>query len=150
MTISSPEPAFLGERPLVARRVSACKVLVALALVLPAGGCTMFAGGFVNDRAASTSISVPPSPATPPAASGPLLNPDGSCDGPVPQGATVIAPGIGECELVRLKAAPPTDVLIGQGGTGQREAQVLYNEPGGREIYLFRAGRLDRIVKPGQ
>jgi hypothetical protein len=61
-----------------------------------------------------------------------------------------IATGIGECDLVRLKAKRPTDVLIGQGGTGQREVQVLYSEPGGREIYMFTDNRLTRIVKPGQ
>jgi hypothetical protein len=145
MTVISPFPNCRARH-----RVSGRALVAALVLALPAGGCTMFAGGFVNDRSAATSVSIPPTPAAPPAASGPLLNPEGSCDGPVPQGATVIAPGIGECELVRLKGAAPTDVLIGQGGTGQREAQVLYSEPGGRELYLFRAGRLDRIVKPGQ
>jgi hypothetical protein len=61
-----------------------------------------------------------------------------------------IATGIGECDLVRLKAKRPTDVLIGQGGTGQREVQVLYAEPGGREIYMFTDNRLTRIIKPGQ
>ena len=60
-----------------------------------------------------------------------------------------IAPGITECELVKLKAKPPTDVLIGESGKGQREVQVLYAEPGGRELYLFTDNRLGRIVKPG-
>ena len=35
-------------------------------------------------------------------------------------------------------------------GKGQREVQVLYSEPGGREIYLFTDNRLSRIVRPGQ
>ena len=55
-----------------------------------------------------------------------------------------------ECELVKLKGTRPTDVLVGESGKGQREVQVLYSEPGGREIYLFTDNRLTRIVKPGQ
>jgi hypothetical protein len=88
-------------------------------------------------------------PASPPRAqlSGPVLNPDGTCTGAVPTAASAIQPGIGECELVRLKGRPPTDVLVGQGGRGQREVQVLYSEPGGRELYFFVDARLDRIVK---
>ena len=38
----------------------------------------------------------------------------------------------------------------GESGRGQREVQVLYSEPGGREIYLFTDNKLIRIVKPGQ
>ncbi|MGL4727158.1 MAG: hypothetical protein ACRCWO_00235 [Bosea sp. (in: a-proteobacteria)] len=86
-----------------------------------------------------------------------LLTPEGVCEADVSLDPaalrtrpTEIAPGIGECDLVRLKAKRPTDVLIGQGGTGQREAQVLYAEPGGREIYMFTDGKLARIIKPGQ
>ena len=60
--------------------------------------------------------------------------------------ATAIAPGIGECELVRLKGKPPTDVLVGEGRSG-REVQVLYNEPGAKELYFFVNNKLDRIVK---
>ncbi len=41
-------------------------------------------------------------------------------------------------------------MLIGESGKGQREVQVLYAEPGGREIYLFTDNRLTRIVRPGQ
>lgn len=91
----------------------------------------------------------PAPPAPPPRAqpTGPVLAPDGTCTGPVPSAATAIQPGIGECELVRLKGRPPTDVLVGQGGTGQREVQVLYSEPGGRELYFFVDARLDRVVK---
>ena len=51
--------------------------------------------------------------------------------------ATAIEPGIGECDLVRLKGKPATDVLVGESGKGQREVQVLYSEPGGRELYFF-------------
>jgi len=61
-----------------------------------------------------------------------------------------IAEGITECELVKLKAKPPSDVLIGESGKGQREVQVLYAEPGGRELYFFTDNRLTRIFKPGQ
>ncbi len=60
--------------------------------------------------------------------------------------ATVIEPGIGECDLVRLKGKTPTDVLVGE-GKGTREVQVLYSEAGGRELYFFVNNRLDRVVK---
>ena len=92
-------------------------------------------------------------PAAPPSATltrafaGPVLGPDGRCQGPSGAAAAVIEPGIGECDLVRLKGKEPTDVLIGESGKGQREVQVLYSEPGAREIYLFVNNRLDRIVK---
>jgi hypothetical protein len=85
-----------------------------------------------------------------------VLTPDGECSvgasldpsaRPLPP---VIAEGITECELVKLKGTRPTDVLIGESGKGQRETQVLYSEPGGREIYMFTDNRLSRIVKPGQ
>lgn len=94
----------------------------------------------------------PPSPAVvapvpaAPTFSGPVLAPDGSCTGPVPSAASAIEPGIGECELVRLKGKPPTDVLVGEGRSG-REVQVLYSEPGTKELYFFVNNRLDRIVK---
>ena len=48
--------------------------------------------------------------------------------------------------VVRLKGKPPTDVLVGEGRSG-REVQVLYNEPGAKELYFFVNNRLDRIVK---
>jgi len=104
--------------------------------------------GSAPDRSAiAVSVpSSPPQPAPPPYA-GPVLLADGSCDGPTPQGAAAIETGIGECELVRLKGKPPTDVLVGESGRGQREVQVLYSEPGGRELYLFVNNRLDRIVR---
>lgn len=82
-----------------------------------------------------------------PAFAGPVLGPDGACTGPAPATAAAIEPGIGECELVRLKGRPPADVLVGESGRGQREVQVLYAEPGGRELYLFVDNRLDRVVR---
>ena len=82
-----------------------------------------------------------------PAFSGPVLGSDGRCQGQPPGEAAAIQPGIGECELVRLKGKQPTDVLVGESGKGHREVQVLYAEPGGREIYLFVNNRLDRVVK---
>lgn len=78
---------------------------------------------------------------------GPLLTASGECDGPAPATAAAIEPGIGECDLVRLKGKPPTDVLVGESGRGSREVQVLYAEPGGREIYLFVDNRLERVVR---
>ena len=49
---------------------------------------------------------------------------------------------------MRLKGKPATDVLVGESGKGQREVQVLYSEPGGRELYFFVNNSLDRVVKP--
>ncbi|WP_445503934.1 hypothetical protein [Microvirga sp. G4-2] len=85
---------------------------------------------------------------TGPTFEGPLLGPDGRCTGPSTGTATAIEPGISECDLVRLKGKPATDVLVGESGKGQREVQVLYSEPGGRELYFFVNNRLDRIAKP--
>jgi hypothetical protein len=79
---------------------------------------------------------------------GPVLGPDGRCTGTPAGTATAIEPGITECDLVRLKGKPATDVLVGESGKGQREVQVLYSEPGGRELYFFVNNRLDRVVKP--
>ena len=87
-----------------------------------------------------------PRAAPAPTFSGPVLNGDGTCSGAVPTGAANIEPGIGECDLVRLKGKPPTDVLVGEGRSG-REVQVLYTEPGAKELYFFVNNRLDRIVK---
>ena len=81
-----------------------------------------------------------------PTFSGPVLTQEGTCTAPAPMGASAIEIGIGECELVRLKGKPPTDVLVGEGRSG-REVQVLYNEPGAKELYFFVNNRLDRIVK---
>lgn len=81
-----------------------------------------------------------------PTFAGPVLNGDGTCSGPTPSVAAAIEPGIGECDLVRLKGKPPTDVLVGEGRSG-REVQVLYTEPGAKELYFFVNNRLDRIVK---
>ncbi|QRE74655.1 hypothetical protein F1D61_14555 [Methylobacterium aquaticum] len=110
---------------------------------LPLAGCSS------TDRAAPpVNLASPPKPAPPPTPSwGPVLAQDGTCTGTVPSTATEIAPGIGECELVRLKGKPPTDVLVGESGRGQREVQVLYTEPGAKELYFFVNNRLDRIVK---
>ena len=105
-------------------------------------------GGVTTTKTASASAGI--------STQEPVLTPEGECSvgvsldpstRPLPK---EIAPGITECELVRLKAKRPTDVLIGESGKGQREVQVLYNEPGGREIYMFTDNRLSRIVKPGQ
>ena len=92
---------------------------------------------------------VPVVAAPPPAAptfAGPVLNGEGVCTAPAPTTAVAIEIGIGECDLVRLKGKPPTDVLVGEGRSG-REVQVLYNEPGAKELYFFVNNRLDRIVK---
>ncbi|WP_439499036.1 hypothetical protein [Bosea sp. (in: a-proteobacteria)] len=122
------------------------------------GGCSVDMGGFAfqsqtrggvtTTRTTSGSAGI--------STQEPVLMPDGECSvgasldpstRPLPN---EIALGITECELVRLKGTRPSDVLIGESGKGQREVQVLYSEPGGREIYMFTDNRLSRIVKPGQ
>lgn len=126
-----------------------CRSFTVLFVGLGCAGCSVDMGGFafVNEQTASIRVTTEEQ----------KLQPDGSCGA----GASVdpsslrarpteIATGIGECDLIRLKGAAPTDVLIGESGKGQREVQVLYSEPGGREIYLFTDNRLTRIVKPGQ
>jgi hypothetical protein len=84
----------------------------------------------------------------------PVLLPDGQCEASASldlgslQGRPItIMVGISECDLVRIKAKPPTDVLIGESGKGQRETQVLYAEAGGRELYFFTDNVLVRVVK---
>ena len=86
--------------------------------------------------------------ATGPVIDGPVLGPDGRCTGTPAGTAPPSSPASRECDLVRLKGKPATDVLVGESGKGQREVQVLYSEPGGRELYFFVNNRLDRIVKP--
>jgi hypothetical protein len=114
-------------------------VLPVLAIAL--AGCT--------DRTPPVTMAVAPAPTQPASASvtGPVLGADGRCQGPAPGTAAAIELGIAECDLVRLKGKDPTDVLVGESGKGQREVQVLYAEPGGREIYLFVDNRLNRIIK---
>lgn len=130
------------------------RLFVALALAAALAGCSVDMGGFsfVSDERGTRSSSATARVSTQEA----MLTPDGECDADVsldpatrPQ-PKEIAVGITECELVKLKGTRPTDVLIGSSGKGQREAQVLYAEPGGREIYMFTDNRLSRIVKPGQ
>ncbi|TFZ58433.1 hypothetical protein E4V01_11935 [Methylorubrum sp. Q1] len=94
----------------------------------------------------SPSAVLPALPASPAAALGPVLDGNGACTGPAPGTAAAIETGIGECDLVRLKGRPPTDVLVGEGRSG-REVQVLYTEPGAKELYFFVNNRLDRIVR---
>lgn len=89
---------------------------------------------------------LPAIPSAPAAALGPVLDSNGACTGPAPGTAAAIQTGIGECDLVRLKGRPPTDVLVGEGRSG-REVQVLYTEPGAKELYFFVNNRLDRIVR---
>ncbi|RDI60237.1 hypothetical protein [Microvirga subterranea] len=96
---------------------------------------------------AAASPMAAPMSAPGPSIVGPVLGSDGRCTGTAAGAATSIEPGITECDLVRLKGKPATDVLVGESGKGQREVQVLYSEPGGRELYFFVNNRLDRVVK---
>lgn len=110
---------------------------------------TMLSACTATERAAPIPTPPPPSavlPKAPAAFSGPVLDASGACTGPAPGTAAVIEPGIGECDLVRLKGRPPTDVLLGEGRSG-REVQVLYAEPGAKELYFFVNNRLDRVVR---
>jgi hypothetical protein len=125
------------------------KIVLMPLLAAWTAGCSIDIGttGFVNDRVATARVSTREA----------VLLPNGVCEADLsldpaaarPR-ATSIALGIGECDLVRLKAVKPDDVLIGESGRGQRETQVLYAEPGGRELYLFTDNKLTRIVKPGE
>jgi hypothetical protein len=115
--------------------------------LLAFAGCVALAACVGGGSEPSRETAAPPVATTPARVMGPLLGPDGHCTGESPATAARIEPGIGECDLVRLKGRTPTDVLIGESGRGQREVQVLYSEPGGRELYFFVDNRLDRIVR---
>ncbi len=139
--------AFSGYRVGVCMYRARCAAVIMLAALT--AGCSVDLGGvaFLNENTASVRLST----------SEALIDGDGSCGGganldPATLRAqpTDITPGITECDLLRLKGERPTDVLIGESGKGQREVQILYAEPGGREIYLFTDNRLTRIVRPGQ
>lgn len=130
------------------------KPILVIALAAGLGACSVDMGGysFVSEGNKTTTSTATARVATSEA----LLTAEGECQANVsldpssrPQPAE-IAVGMTECELVRAKAKRPTDVLIGESGKGQREVQVLYAEPGGREIYMFTDNKLSRIVKPGQ
>lgn len=123
-------------------KVLACAALAALGLSACNGTSS---SPQIAAPAASAPVAMAPSG---PTFDGPLLGPDGRCTGPSTGTAAAIEPGIGECDLVRLKGKPATDVLVGESGKGQREVQVLYAEPGGRELYMFVNNKLDRMVKP--
>jgi hypothetical protein len=130
------------------------KLPVALAFAAALAGCSVDMGGFsfVSDERGTRTSSATARVSTQEA----MLTPDGECSADVSLDPSTrpapkeIAVGITECELVKLKGTRPTDVLIGDNGKGQREVQVLYSEPGSREIYMFTDNRLSRIVRPGQ
>jgi hypothetical protein len=122
-----------------------------LVLILAAtlGGCSLELGGGGSRDKIQVAATSP--------AREPVLLSDGTCESNAtlfPAGprssASEIALGVSECDLVRLKSTKPDDVLIGESGKGQREVQLLYAEPGGRELYLFTDNKLTKIVKPGQ
>lgn len=109
------------------------------------GACAIDVGGFafMNDKAVTAHAGT----------SEPVLGLDGRCtaeaglDPSALRGRpSQVAPGISECDLVRLKGQP-ADVLIGGSGKGQREVQVLYQEPAGKRLYLFSDNRLARVVE---
>lgn len=139
--------------------------VAAFVVALGLAGCSynISAIGVAGDRSASvsagsggvtaiqsgpsgTSVHSAPPPGGQARDLGPVLLADGSCSrplaGPLP---AAIAPGISECALVAIKG-PPVDVLIGGSGKGQREVQVLYQEPRGKQVYLFSDNQLLRVV----
>ena len=128
-----------------------------LACTVALGGCSVDMGGFAFQSETKSGVTTTKTASVSAGISTrePVLTPEGDCSvgasldpstRPLPR---EIASGITECELVKLKGKAPTDVLIGESGKGQREVQVLYSEPGGRELYLFTDNRLGRIVRPG-
>ncbi|MEH3120234.1 MAG: hypothetical protein PGN25_22300 [Methylorubrum populi] len=122
-----------------------------VARYVPFLAAAVLAGCNTSERAAPIPAPPPPGAVLPPppapaAFTGPVLDANGACTGPAPGTAAAIETGIGECDLVRLKGRKPTDVLLGEGRAG-REVQVLYAEPGARELYFFVNDRLDRIVR---
>lgn len=125
------------------------KRLDMLALAALLAGCSGF-GTSVAPGASTTRVPPPVTAPTTPVITEPVLTQEGACSAPAPAIATAIVPGISECDLVRLKGATPTDILIGQGGTGEREVQVMYAEPGGRVLYFFTGNKLTRTFTPGQ
>lgn len=123
--------------------IGAASILGLMALGLAA--CSFDIGGlaFVNDKTVVARAGVEE----------PVLGPDGRCTGDasfdpslVRRRAPTIESGMSECDLVRLKGQP-TDVLIGGSGKGEREVQVLYQEPTGKKLYLFIDNRLTRMVE---
>ncbi|MCB8819825.1 hypothetical protein [Microvirga rosea] len=124
------------------------RIMFVMALAVTATGLAACTGGRTEAPAvAAMPPATAPMASAAPAYSGPVLSPEGQCQGATASTASAIEPGIGECDLVRLKGKSPTDVLVGESGKGQREVQVLYSEPGGRELYFFVNNRLDRVVK---
>ncbi|MBF9232270.1 hypothetical protein [Microvirga alba] len=121
-------------------RSSILASMALLAVGLSACNSTSSAPPAVSAPIAQASIAATPD-------YGAVIGPDGRCTGAPSMTASAIAPGIGECDLLALKGKIPTDVLVGESGKGQREVQVLYSEPGGRELYFFVNNKLDRIVK---
>ena len=108
------------------------------------GGCAFDMGGFafMDGKSATAHVGT----------TDPVLGPDGRCEadasispaalGPQPREVTL---GMTECQLVAMKGQP-TDVLIGESGKGQREVQVLYQEPAGKHLYMFTDNRLAKVV----
>ena len=118
-----------------------------LPLFLVIAGCSGRSEAPVAPIAVEPARAPVAAPAVGPTIAGPVLGPDGRCTGRAPGLAISIELGIGECDLVSIKGKPPTDVLVGESGKGQREVQVLYSEPGGRELYFFVDNKLQRIVR---
>jgi hypothetical protein len=125
------------------------RVLAAI-VALAVSGCAMDMGGFSFVKKKTAEDAAPTNANL--TAAGPMLGADGSCpDDGLPRSGPRGMPqsidlGMSECELVRVKGQP-TDVLIGSDGKGGREVQVLYQEPGGKKLYLFSSNKLTRVVE---
>ncbi|GGC69168.1 hypothetical protein [Chelatococcus reniformis] len=138
----SPRPGCGG----LCRSLRSLPRLAPLALLLVGlGGCSFDMDGFAfgNDKSVTAHVGT----------SEPLLGPDGRCTADVnvsPSALGQSRPGVEigmtECELVRLKGQP-NDVLVGESGKGQREVQVLYQEPTGKKLFMFTDNKLTRVVE---
>ncbi len=142
--LATEKPSILMKLRLVRRTGFRFAGPCACGLAIALGGCTVDLGGFsfVDDKSASVRIDTQEA----------VLGPDGRCEADASIDPAVlrarprsVEPGISECDLVRLKGEP-ADVLIGDNGKGQREVQVLYQEPTGKKLYLFADNRLSRVV----
>lgn len=130
--------------PIAACCPGATRLLLALAIPAVLGGCAFDMDGFAftNEKRVAAHVGT----------TEPLVGPDGRCSADLNFSPSSLAArssgvesGITECELVALKGQP-SDVLIGGSGKGEREVQLLYQEPAGKKIYMFTDNKLTRVV----
>jgi hypothetical protein len=107
------------------------------------GGCAMEMSGFVNDKSATARV----------ATSEAVVGEDGRCTADLSidpatfrgrEGDGLL--GLTECELVAVKGEP-LSVQTGSSPAAKRETTMLYMEPTGKALYLFRNNRLIQVVR---